>query len=664
MKITWILGFAVLCVCALALSLRSLASGEDPTPRAPVAASPVASAPVENADQTRRDLEPAPPEARRPAASTTAPTPEVANDGAPAELFAALDVLVLDLDEQPVPGIGVEIELDAGGQRSGSTDGTGRVRFDRVQGARRIATREPGWCTVLSGVPHLPLPLGSTTEVVVVAAPAVEGVLTTVDGSGQPVPNAEVAWRFDDGIRARFDRSLETGSARWFEGRADGRGEVPLTLARGLVVEVRAEALGFAPLEDVIELAVEEDASPMRIELVLRKAPDSALGLEGTVLDAFGLPVENACVELGRMGTRTNSEGAFHFDLSERDPFDWGSDRERLPVRLTAVAPGWLPVQLDADTDGAGRAVWPDPIEIHLTHEPLSISGLVVDENGEPIEDAVVFCPELQLVGNRTTMEAELRGQDEDGEFMVSERTDSRGRFTFGGLLDRPYTVAAFLEDSLSRGEFEGVVPGSGSVRIRIDRGAVWPVVRGVVRTAAGDPLAGVSVTPGMVTQRAQGPSGSWSTALDGTPVLSDAEGRFELRRVPKRFQSVSLEHPLIHFVHGRSLPVEGARENSAGELVDCDLVVEPRFRFQLRLRDPAEADEFRLLTPEGEAAPVQAQSGRRYHSSPEHFRLVEGRSRSLFTDSTARTLVLLRSGTEVRRVDLELGWPDPTIVE
>ncbi len=113
----------------------------------------------------------------------------------------------------------------------------------------------------------------------------------------------------------------------------------------------------------------------------------------------------------------------------------------------------------------------------------------------------------------------------------------------------------------------------------------------------------------------------------------------------------------------GIALPVEGSREDAQGRLLDCRLVAERRLRFKVQLDDPSEADAFQVVDAEGAFVPARAQTANRYHDSPGHVQLEEGRSRHLFLDESAHSSVLMREGEEVRRVPLALEWLRETVI-
>ena len=66
--------------------------------------------------------------------------------------------------------------------------------------------------------------------------------------------------------------------------------------------------------------------------------------------------------------------------------------------------------------------------------------------------------------------------------------TDASGRFEFDGLLDSSYDLAAFVDDSLHRGDVKNVPAGARGIEIVVNTNDVWPEVRGRVVSRDGAP--------------------------------------------------------------------------------------------------------------------------------------------------------------------------------
>ncbi|MEM7202077.1 MAG: sigma-70 family RNA polymerase sigma factor [Planctomycetota bacterium] len=596
-------------------------------------------------------------------AAPSTPAAPAARTAEAAAKGVVLEGRLVDLGALPVPATGLKFTAAAGPARVLASDAAGRFRLVDPAGPGRFTVDDPGWTTVFVGVVPSSAVAGDVVSTTVVAAPAHELTLRVVDEARRPLPDASVQIRVPAALRSRFDLTADASVSMRREGRTDTTGRFAERIPLAPSLEVRVASVGRVAIDlDLATAGLEAGGASERV-VVLRAPGRLPSIVQGEVVDAAGVGVPDACVELGRLGARTDGAGRFHFDLEPEAPFVARGSGEPIPARLSAAARGRLPVSLDLERDAAGAVRWPEPLRLVLDAEPLALTGRVVDESGSPLEDAVVFLPKLHLMGNRTTIEAELRGQDEDGEFVISERTDASGAFRFAGLMNEPYAIAAYLEGSLLRGQVDVAHPGGRPVEIVIDTTAVWPEVHGHVRLRDGRPVGKAKITPSMVTQRADGPSGDWSTSEEADPIVSDAAGRFVLRNIPRAHMSVMIEHPEVHFVHGRVLPVEGARVDRRGHLVDCDLIVEPRLRFRVQLHDSREADAFTVEDAAGDRLAVHAQSGNRYHSTRRPQVLEAGRSRPLFVDRRAAVLVLHRAGTEVRRIALHLTWRQETLL-
>ena len=582
-----------------------------------------------------------PTKARATSESTAASSPDSS---------VALSGNVLDLQGRAL-SVRMRFTPRSGDVRTTTADAAGRFHFADLTDVGRVTVDEPGWTTVIEGALREDRTVHETT---VVVAPSSDITVHAVDDEGDGIADALVRVRVPVELRARLQERFEQSAVVRISGKTNSDGRLAVSLPAVPGIFLQAEKDGFEGTTEELSSFVFEESTEREVRLVLRHLAHRENTLAGRVIDEIGSGIPRAVVELGRMGTRADDEGRFHFDLGERDPF-MNFAGEALPFLLTAVAPGRLPVTLEASNDAEGRPVWPEDLVIQLAEKPLAISGRVVDLDGEALEGAVVFLPKTHLIGNRTTLEAELRGEDEDLVFFLTERTDAQGRFTFHGLLDEPYDIAAYREGSLLRGELSEVPAGSTDVEIRIDLQDRWPVVRGQVLTRSGDPVAGVRVTPRMWTQSAVGPSGNWNKSEELPAATTDSEGAFVLYDIPRQHLVGVLESPDLMYEPGRDFRSENAVENERGELIDCTFVGVRRLRFQVQLDDPNEADSFRLVDPSDDEPLAFKETATNYNTSSNYLELLEGRSRHLFVAETVEALVLKKDGEDVRRVALTL---------
>jgi beta-lactamase regulating signal transducer with metallopeptidase domain len=165
--------------------------------------------------------------------------------------------------------------------------------------------------------------------------------------------------------------------------------------------------------------------------------------------------------------------------------------------------------------------------------EPTStVTGLVSDEDGRPVPDAVV--------------QAILRTGDEELGQRRTQRTNSDGRFTFDNL-DPPgvWFLTAdhpdFAQDwERERGMFVPAQSQEWPLRIKLYRPHSMP---GVVVNENGDTVSGVTVTlarewlPGNSS-----PVQGW-LAFDVQKTTTDREGRFEFKRLRPGKLMLVMEH-------------------------------------------------------------------------------------------------------------------------
>jgi protocatechuate 3,4-dioxygenase beta subunit len=534
-----------------------------------------------------------------------------------------------------------------------------------VPGRRKgqLFVRDPRWTTLLTGVP-VDGRSGHACQIVV--APAVELAGVVLDEYGAPLADALVRIVPADDLRARLARVLDfSASVSWrVASDADGSFHFPSAPAIAAAV-LRAELTGYDVHEEPAPLAA-------RANLVLVLArPAQGEVLRGLVVDAGGSPVEDALVAHGLDTVRTDEEGRFAFDLDDPRSRTASRDLSWLGAPaglLRAVKRGYLPAELRADGRGDdGRPRWPRPLVLHLGTETLAIGGRVVDEHRRPLEDVRVWIADPSLFGI-------ARGRSADDlDFVVTEslltgegsgwhwtETDDDGAFELEGLAARDYAVAAMDPESLLRVVEPFVAAGRRDVELVLQSGALFPRLVGHVIDGRGNPVPDVDVYPMCDAFELKSFAGevfrTHHGKVDGTQT--DAEGRFELERVPRDLAYLRLQG-------ADTIPLEWGRGVAGGlaMLVDDEgdvvITVERRCHFRVELAVPAEADELGVLDANDRVLIVSEFLGngrREDHRHP----LVEGRSNTLAVGDRATTLVLYRGGAEVRRVPLELTPGSP----
>jgi len=586
---------------------------------------------------------------------------------------------VVDLDGRPVADVAVarhadqgtvsptdaEARLDAVLAR---TDAAGLFELAEPVTNGRLFVRDARWTTVLAG---MPVDARSGQESLIVVAPRMELAGVVVDDAGNPLAGARLEFELPQGFRARLTRVLDfSASMAWSVGTDElGRFRVE---AAPVVEEgrVRARAEGFLLHEDPAPLASRHDL----VIVLTRPGADASL-LSGLVLDAQGSPVEDAYVAMGLESTTSDARGRFQFQLDDPDSFNRMASEHGLPVdagHLCAVKPGYLPAELAApERDEQGHPRWPAPPVLRLGPPPLAIEGEVVDEQGEPLPGIDVWLVDPTFFGGlrdpsdpdpfpRFAHVENVLAEVEDGWHKVE--TDGDGRFRIDGLLERDYTVAALDPATLLRVEEQHVPAGEMHARIRMT-GKVFATLSGRIVDGRGDPVRGAAVFPmcdAFETKLAGETVSTHHATVRG--VQTDAEGVFELARVPEDLVYLRIEAPdTIPLEWGRQ--VEGGLRTmigeDAGKLV---IAVERRCHFQVELTVVDEADELGMLDASGQVLVISEflGSGRR---DTERHPLTNGRSNTLAVGGSAAVLVLYKGGVELRRVPVRLAPGEPTIL-
>ena len=322
------------------------------------------------------------------------------------------------------------------------------------------------------------------------------------DEAGRPIADAYIA-------AIEYDQFAEPQRMDWIGSSsvADGSFELRNLRPDGPhTLVAMKEGLGMMALafpeseskESTIDLGVVVLPPPSLVQGVLvdedgKGIPDMQVDLRGWNTDRFRMQRwwvrdSGALDHYLSRSARTDDQGRFAFtDLSDGDyraSVRWpGADRdvgEDVRVRRASVA-----------------------AEVRLVLERgLSISGLVLDPDGQPVANAYVRAtPESGSSGGINT------DTDRDGRFVLRPlqrgtyglRVDPRGRNR-----DRPGQVVPIEVSDISAGEKDVV--------LRVRRSAS---VDGIVSNESGDPIAGASV-------QSKG-QGTWDSAM------TDAHGRFRV---------------------------------------------------------------------------------------------------------------------------------------
>ena len=391
---------------------------------------------------------------------------------------------VLDSDGQAVDGLRVRLR----GEEQGTLTADGGVfLFETPAEKGQIEVAEPNWVSVRTGS----WSLGGEVEPVVVVAQAIELEGRVADEWGGGVGRARVVLALPQDFEARFGYALDASFSEEWSTLSSDDGE--FTLARMPAVsgaELRTIHDRYAPAVMDAPLATTRG---MWIELRDPPVPEEH-ALRGVVLRLDGSPAQEAFVSMGLTTVRTRENGQFTLDLRAAENTE----------RLQAVEAGQQPATLERpELPREGHSGWPQEVELTLGPPSLSISGRVLNDEGEPLAGGRVWVGDSSRFGAvgkiPVRLEALMAGGsipkeaieslafdvgDPEGEIFGSARplfepdalvywaeTDDEGRFDLPGLSDRDYTLHV-LDEQLHWGTIsEPIAAGSRGVEIVVPVG-------------------------------------------------------------------------------------------------------------------------------------------------------------------------------------------------
>ena len=395
--------------------------------------------------------------------------------------------------------------------------------------------------------------------------------------------------------------------------------------------------------------------------ITLARPTSSAEMVRGVVVDSSGLPVDGARVALGVDTTVTEKDGSFAFVLDDPDSF---GARFGFPAdSLTAIKPGLLPAVWAAPKEG-GEPVWPAHVRLVLGGETFTLAGRVLDHLGHPIPEARVWVTDTTLFGaveGRPSQIENLLARSEN-PFWYHVTADDQGRFRIEGLLDHDYTVRAMDTETLLFADTGPFAAGAQDVEIALPTDQLYPLVAGRILSHAGDPIAGAEVFPMCDAHKARvnGQTiGTTHMRRDGT--TTDADGRFELRNVPRSLVYLRIEGETI-------LPLEYCRPHDGDdprfegrpqrlpedEIERLEIRVEQRCHLKVELSDPTVADQVAVLDAEGRPLTINIMMANGRRDGP-RLPLDGGQSATMAVPDIGRTLVLYLEGEEVGRMPVQL---------
>ena len=577
----------------------------------------------------------------------TADRPDV-EEGTAAAVESRPRGRVLDVEGRGLPGVqlrlreidgptipGTEVESGPGGTfEVPAAEKTGRVE---LADERYTTILQPRLWSTYAGAEH-----------VIVVAPRQPLAGIVVDASGNPLPDAVVEVDLLDDFRSTFDSNLEGSAFVELMAGCDEAGHFALpTAPRMREAHLVTSHPGGAHGIDVRPLPLEPTWD---LEIVLREREEGRL-LRGTVLDEDGRPVAGAHVALDSAAVTSGADGGFV--LNVREPGERGI--------LWAAAAGRLPARLEREGNSnlAPRA-WPEPLELYLGGEALTIEGRVLDPDGEPVTNAALWTDDLthfglafdeENFGPRFMVEATVEGLVSGDYEYPSTQTDTDGRFLLEGLLPRDYRLSVFQDRSLAWMVTEPIAAGRKSVEIRLPAAERHPRVAGRVVRPDGQPVGQAAVT----LWRDIEPPGCEPYPIEGPMARTDEEGRFEFLDVSRALSFAFVEGTGLVLLVRCPIPTDA-------DVTGLELVAPRRCHLRLEVTDARMADSFSILDEGGELVEIWFHHGTRAWRR-ERAELVEDRSEVVSVSELARTFVLYLEDEEVSRQPLRLVPGELTIL-
>ena len=503
-----------------------------------------------------------------------------------------------------------------------------------------ILSADPRWSTVLAGSARV----APETSAIVVVAPRIDLAGTVVDEDGLPLRGAELAVHVPRAFGAGLGRPLDASvERRWTAVTGDAGTfrleDVPAIRDASLQVVLGGFTDAWQPLPPATDAA---------LRIVLARPKASAGRLAGIVVDPAGGLVPGARVSVGWESTFSDARGRFELSLAKTPA----------PARAIAAKEGFLPAVQDAPKNADGTVAWPSEVLLRLGGPPLALSGRVVDGEGRGVGGARVWLEDPTYFGlvEREPVQVETLLGRKDAPFWGYVATRDDGSFEIRGLLPRIYKVRAMDPSTLLAASVAGVESGARDVEIRLPKDALREKIAGHVVTRDGTPIAGALVVLQRFGFSVEFPGGG--TRDDWLPrpeVATDAEGKFEIRDVPK--EGVEL------FVHGEEILFWSMELKADTPVDDLRCVVSRRMHLQIEMDPPEDrADELTVLDGDGQPMILRIMRGETSFTDRKAA-IVDGRSQVLSTSEDARTVVLWKGGQEVDRIPVALHAGSVTTV-
>jgi len=552
-------------------------------------------------------LEPiAPPTGRTDASLDSSRTPP---------LTTAVRGLVRDLNNRPRAGVNVVDERRPSETLAVSAD-DGMFALAALESRACLVARAPGLASVLKYCSQ-----GDEKEAraVLVVAPAVNLEGRVVDPGGGGIGGCVLWLEFDEAVFASLEIPLDSTSVtqHWTKTTEDGSFSVS-GVPTGNGLRLRLTRKGFQ------ESHVEVPGMDQK-DLVFTLEPDAqSIVLRGFVRLSTGHPAEDAVVRAEDFTeARTDATGAFSLRINE-------------PSSVTSVR-AWKAGYLPAEIANVGSLLAnPEraavPIELVLGDSTLSIRGRLLDSGGTPQSGW-----EISLVQGTEISRHKLPPEyleDRIGAQSRPIRTSEEGGFLVDGLLARTYRLHIADQTTKANFESEAIEAGTQDAILRIPGDLLRATLAGRVVSPGGVAIAGVEITASADRRT--------STGFTTTKIAStrtDADGRFQLSRVPRRSLVLSVSGECV-------VPM---RQPIPEDTVSDEVEIRASRRCYVRLNctSKPEADSLAVLDASGEQQMIWLAAQMNNLRAP----IQKGASNRLMVDERATTLVVYRGELELGRI-------------